>query len=286
MQSYLFTGSLVTSKRILYTPSEFARTSLLHLQEIGSLKVTKPHTSGRQNLSSYLFFIVEQGSGTLTYENHSYSLKTGDCVFIDCRKAYSHCSGDDLWTLRWAHFYGPNIHAIYKKYKERGGLTVFPASTPSLYSTLLTEVYDIAESTTYIRDMKIFEKLTSLLVLIMEESWHPGSRTTNPHPKRDLQEIKEYIDRNFTEEIRLDDLAEKFYINKYYLTRVFKEQFGITITHYQIQFRITHAKHLLRFSDHPIDKISAECGIDDPNYFSRLFKKIEGLTPNEYRSKW
>jgi len=286
MQSTLFTGSLVTSRRILYTPSEFARTSLLHLQEIGSLKATKPHTSSRRNLSSFLFFVIESGSGTLTYENHNYSLKAGDCVFIDCQKAYSHCSGKDLWTLKWVHFYGPNMHAIYKKYKERGGLCTFPAKDPAIYSTLLTEIYDIAESTTYIRDMKIYEKLTSLLVLIMESSWHPASAQTNTRSKRDLQEIKEYIDRHYADTIHLDDLAEKFFINKYHLTRAFKEQFGSTINHYQIQLRITHAKQLLRFSDHPIEQIASECGIEDPNYFSRLFKKVEGLTPNEYRIKW
>lgn len=286
MQSNLFTNSFVSSKRILYTPSDFAKTNLLHLQEIGSLKAVKPHTSSRRNLSSYLFFIVEHGSGTLTYENQCYPLKSGDCVFIDCRKAYSHCSSADLWSLRWVHFYGPNIHAIYQKYRERGGLTVFPASDPDHYSTLLKETFDLAESTTYIRDMKIYEKLTGLLVLIMEKSWHPNSKTATFRAKRDLQDIKEFIDNHFTTEIRLDDLAEKFYINKYYLTRIFKEQFGCTINHYQIQLRITHAKHLLRFSDYTIEKISGECGIDDPNYFSRIFKKVEGLTPNEYRNKW
>ena len=49
---------VVTSDRILYTPSNFARTSLLYLQEIGSLQVHKPHSTGRSNLSSYLFFTV------------------------------------------------------------------------------------------------------------------------------------------------------------------------------------------------------------------------------------
>ena len=166
MQSNLFTNSLVSSKRILYTPSDFARTNLLHLQEIGSLKAVKPHTSSRRNLCSYLFFIVEQGSGTLTYENQCYPLKTGDCVFIDCRKAYSHCSGENLWSLRWVHFYGPNIHAIYQKYREGGGLTVFPASDPDHYSTLLWETFDLAESTTFIRDMKIYEKLKLLIKVI------------------------------------------------------------------------------------------------------------------------
>lgn len=52
---------VVTSDRILYTPSNFARTSLLYLQEIGSLQVHKPHSTGRSNLSSYLFFTVTDG---------------------------------------------------------------------------------------------------------------------------------------------------------------------------------------------------------------------------------
>ena len=64
MDTSLFHGNLVTTSRILYTPSTFAKTSLLHLQEIGSLQAQKPHTSRRENLSSYLFFLVLSGYGT------------------------------------------------------------------------------------------------------------------------------------------------------------------------------------------------------------------------------
>ena len=59
---------VVTSDRILYTPSNFARNSLLYLQEIGSLRVHKPHSTGRSNLSSYLFFTVTDGEGELICE--------------------------------------------------------------------------------------------------------------------------------------------------------------------------------------------------------------------------
>ena len=55
----LFTSSAsVQSDRILYTPSTFARSSLLHLQEVGTLKALKPHTSSRDNLKSFLLFVV------------------------------------------------------------------------------------------------------------------------------------------------------------------------------------------------------------------------------------
>ena len=69
---------VVTSDRILYTPSNFARTSLLYLQEIGSLRVHKPHSTGRSNLSSYLFFTVTDGEGELICEGRTYSLRTGE----------------------------------------------------------------------------------------------------------------------------------------------------------------------------------------------------------------
>lgn len=81
-------------------------------------------------------------------------------------------------------------------------------------------------------------------------------------------------------------MAEQFYINKFYLTRVFKEQFGQTVTGYLMQLRITQAKRLLRFSDKNIEVIAQECGMSDANYFSRIFKKVEGTTPGQYRRQW
>ncbi len=102
-------SSSVTSSRILYTPSTFARTSLLHLQEVGSLQAIHKHTSTGTNLTSFLCFVVLPGTGSLTYEGMTYELSAGDCVFIDCRKAYSHSTSDDLWSFQWCHFYAPSI---------------------------------------------------------------------------------------------------------------------------------------------------------------------------------
>ena len=85
MDTALFEGTLVESERILYTPSTFARTNLIHLQECGRLKALSPHTSHRENLASYLCFIVLEGSGTLEYDQKHYTLSAGDCVFLDCK---------------------------------------------------------------------------------------------------------------------------------------------------------------------------------------------------------
>jgi AraC-like DNA-binding protein len=103
---------------------------------------------------------------------------------------------------------------------------------------------------------------------------------------KNWQDIKEYLDNHYQEKISLDELASLFYINKFYLTRVFKEQYGLSIYSYLQQIKITHAKQLLRFTDDTLESISLACNMGDPTYFSRTFKKIEGISPGEFRKRW
>lgn len=105
-------SSSVSSSRIIYTPTTFARTSLLHLQEVGSLQAVHPYVSKRSDLVSFLCFIVLSGEGELSYEEQTYQQSEGDCVFIDCQKAYSHSTSDNLWSLQWCHFYAPSLPAV------------------------------------------------------------------------------------------------------------------------------------------------------------------------------
>ena len=290
MHSNLFTSSpSVQSSRILYTPSPFARSSLLHLQEVGSLTAIKPHTSKREKLQSYLCFMVEDGEGELVYEGKKYELKTGDVVFIDCRKAYSHSTGmnlnAELWSLRWCHFYGPSMPAIYAKYCERGGLPVIRGADVSQYAAILTDIYTLASSSDYIRDMRINGKLNDLLTLLMESSWHHEAHSNAPK-KMDISLVKSFLDEHYNEKLSLESVASHFFIDKHYLARLFKEQYGVTLLTYLQQVRITHAKRMLRFTDKSIEEIGLECGIGELNYFSRVFKKLEGVSPSEFRRVW
>ena len=311
-QTNLFTSSpSVQSSRILYTPSPFARSSLLHLQEVGSLSAIRPHTSKREKLQSYLCFMVEDGEGELVYEGKKYELRSGDVVFIDCRKAYSHSTGMNpnagLWSLRWCHFYGPSMPAIYAKYCERGGLPVIRGADVSVdlargadmgrrddvscgadvsqYVAILTDIYTLASSSDYIRDMRINGKLNDLLTLLMESSWHREAHTNAPK-KMEISRVKSFLDEHYKEKLSLESVASHFFIDKHYLARLFKEQYGVTLVTYLQQVRITHAKRMLRFTDKSIEEIGLECGIGELNYFSRVFKKLEGVSPSEFRRVW
>ncbi len=311
MEQNLFPTTSASSTRIIYTPSSFAHSSLIHLQETGTLQATYPHKSERSGLSSCLFFTVVDGDGRLTYDDERYELRKGDCVFIDCKKAYSHETGmcvsgvdndsawqdnaytnvnhTSLWSLQWCHFYGPNMNAIYHKYQERGGRPVFQTRQISAYHGILDALYNIANSDDYVRDMRIHEKLSSLLILLMEDAWqekkHENDQRGTISSSVDIQKVKDYLDQNFSQKITLDDLASTFFINKYYLLSLFKERYGVTINAYLNQVRVTYVKQQLRFTDKTVEMISAELGIE-PTYLSRLFEKVEGMNPSEYRKLW
>lgn len=282
---FLNNPGAVDSNRIIYTPSDFAKTALIYLQETGFLTAKRQHTSSRENLCSYLFFIVEKGSGTLKYGGETYALNQNDCVFIDCKKPYSHCTSEDLWKLRWVHFYGENMDAVYEKYLARGGKACFSTSNAAEYTAVLSHLFEIASSTSYVRDMKIHEKISGLLVLLMEETQTANVGTASAKIPQ-LQRIKEYLDENYTRKITLDDLSAKFYINKFYLLEIFKQHYGMGVNEYMIHMRITKAKRLLRFSDKTVEEIAYDCGMNSLHYFSRIFKKVEGLSPSEYRKSW
>lgn len=153
------------------------------------------------------------------------------------------------------------------------------------FTSLLTELYNLASSSDYIRDMRINEKLGSLLTLLMEQSWHPESATIS-RKRMELAAVKEHLDDHFTEKIMLEELAEKFFINKFYLSKIFKETYGTTVNNYLISKRITRAKQLLRFTNMTVDEIGVAVGMGDANYFSRMFRKVEGISPREYRKQW
>ncbi len=95
--------------------------------------------------------------------------------------------------------------------------------------------------------------------------------------------ISKYIQNNFQENLSLDSLSEYFAINKCYLSRKFKHTFGIGVNDYLTYIRMIHAEHLLCNTDYPITRVATECGYNDSNYFSTVFKEEKGITPYKFK---
>ncbi len=103
--------------------------------------------------------------------------------------------------------------------------------------------------------------------------------------KRDLiSEAKSYIQENYAANISLNDIAERFYINPFYFSQLFKKKTGTTYQKYLTDLRMKRAEVLLRETDLKVYEICEQVGYTDPNYFSKLFERTTGQKPSAFRT--
>jgi AraC-like DNA-binding protein len=99
-----------------------------------------------------------------------------------------------------------------------------------------------------------------------------------------LHYVLHYIHEHLTERIPVDTLSRKAYLSRNMFFKWFKEQFGLTPLEYVNKERIRLAKQLLAEPRGSISDVSFRCGFSDVNYFVRVFRKLEGVTPGAYRA--
>ncbi|BFT74437.1 response regulator [Paenibacillus sp. P36] len=104
-----------------------------------------------------------------------------------------------------------------------------------------------------------------------------------PKKKDIITEIKEYMTKHYHEPIKIADLAARFFISPYYLSQFFKQKTGETYVNFLTQIRINKAKELLQNTDLKVYEICQMVGYSDTQHFARLFEKLAGCKPREYR---
>ena len=92
-----------------------------------------------------------------------------------------------------------------------------------------------------------------------------------------------YIDFHYMEPLNLENLAQRFSVNKNYLSTRFHREVGVTVTEYINRVRVDRALNLLSQTTASIQETAERCGFSDANYFTRTFRKLQGITPMEYR---
>ncbi|AGF59494.1 two-component system response regulator YesN [Clostridium saccharoperbutylacetonicum] len=97
----------------------------------------------------------------------------------------------------------------------------------------------------------------------------------------------EYINRNlFNQSLNLADIAENINVHKVYLCRIFKEETGENVTKYILKARIEKSKEIIISTNYKLYEISDKLGFNSPQQFSILFKKVTGITPNQFRDSY
>ncbi|MGF9696223.1 AraC family transcriptional regulator [Paenibacillus sp. MABNR03] len=127
--------------------------------------------------------------------------------------------------------------------------------------------------------------LKAVLVIIDRMSRHQLTAGEIVRSNTLAESIKDYLDTNYRQNIKLKELADQFHIDFYYLIHMYKNHYGTSPYHYLIQRRMGEATRLLVSTKKKIWEISKLVGYDNPNYFTILFTKTVGESPRSFRKR-
>ncbi|MEQ6377894.1 AraC family transcriptional regulator [Bacillaceae bacterium S4-13-56] len=99
----------------------------------------------------------------------------------------------------------------------------------------------------------------------------------------EIQIVKEYIEENYNKTIKISEIAEHIFISREYLSRQFKKVTNMTVGDYITKVRLNHSKYLLETTELKIADVAYQSGFTDESYFSKIFKKHYGMSPNNFR---
>ena len=98
-----------------------------------------------------------------------------------------------------------------------------------------------------------------------------------------VRQVEAFIEQNYKKRISLDDIAASLHVNRSYLSRTYKSKTGVNLFDAILYRRIDAAKEYLLNTDMKTYEVSEAVGVEDAGYFSKMFKKIVGVSPKEYR---
>ena len=126
---------------------------------------------------------------------------------------------------------------------------------------------------------------TLLQQLLIEIYQNKKNNRTNYSTSLKVEKIIEYMRREINNRLTLDDLSDLVQLSPAYLSRVFKETTGYSVIEFFNKIKVDEAKKLIIEGDKKVREVAQILGFTDEFYFSRLFKKIEGINPSEFYRK-
>ncbi len=233
----------------------------------------------RQNYVSHNIteiMVVSSGKGVFNANGERFEVKRGDIFIVNAHIVHNEQGLSDDFGV---YIIGLENYLLEG---NEGHRTYAQGERVCYYAEQIVRNYE--------RKSKLFIDNANLLFsLIINEVMFLASIVPVPNAKRGSNElinvITKYLDGHFLEDVSINAVAEKFFINKTTLMHNFKKHVGVGVMDYVLSLRLKESKNWLKISELTVSEISERCNFSNPSYFIKYFKKRYGLTPIEYRKK-
>jgi len=190
------------------------------------------------------------------------------------KKVLQNYAKENINDLDGVRIFALNISIYIKELLSE--MKISFAGKLSLSGEMLLEVFKLEKYSDI--ENTVINMVEKVCVLITEAL---SSKTNST-----VTQTKNYLDENFSDSnLTLKVVADKFYINSSYLSRIFKKGIGISFSEYLTKIRIENATTILKMQDCKAYQLAQLVGIPDPNYFVKCFKKVTGISFVEYKVK-
>lgn len=275
-------GITPDSQYFLYVPSTVATRVYLYPVISGIFRYEPGYYLRRSNYDNYLLMYISRGICDLRYEGRSYQIREGQVALIDCSRPHEYGNlGGEILEIYWLHFQGALAGEFYNLITEHGSHVISPKNTYP-FTHHLKRIYELFRTSAPVHEADLSRRITAMLSeLTGVRSELPGESTSSEIMESSLA----FINEHFREDITLDMMARHASLSPYYFTRLFSAETGFTPHQYLIATRINYAKYLLQSGEMSVKEIAFASGFHSESGFCSTFRKREGLTPGEYRSR-
>ena len=230
-----------------------------------------------------LIHFVLSGHGSLSIDGRQFEVSAGDAFLIPAAQvSYYEAAQDDPWSYAWVNFLGIQSQTYLRQIMAatEEGYVIRDLPTEK-YRAAIFELLSFQEDTTssFLAVNSILLRMISFLfadIDFHEPDWGQSHAA---------DEIRFYLDMNYSKKLKLKEAAAHLGYHPHYLTRIFKERFGITPKQYLTDLKLKKACGLLCSTELPVAVVAESLGFEDALAFSRLFRREYGVSPSNYRKQ-
>lgn len=231
----------------------------------------------------YQLLYVATGKTQFFFNGEEKTVTAGNMVLIQPRQEqkYNYYAKDNPHVY-WVHFTGSDVKNILRSYNIPLDNPVFFSGVSPLYENIFKEIINEIQLCKTGYQELITMYLKQIFILVARTLEMPRTAVAS-YIQGEMEIARRYLTEHYNENISIKEYAASQNMSVSWLQRKFKESFDISPMQYLLSVRINRATELLETSNYNITQIASIVGYDDPLYFSRLYSKIKGVSPTEYR---